>query len=363
MSTPLFDDAATATDSLRLHAFASLNPGPRLLVIGGVHGDETCGTEGIARVLAEFDAGDLRLLRGELTLVPVANPLARRRLQREGQRNLNRLFRPSETPADYEARITNRLAPVIARHDVLLDLHSFQSEGEAFAMIGPRDNSGSLEPFARAQEEGRLALHIGTPIVVEGWLDIYAAGLAQRGAAVDEAAIDFGRGTNEYIRSCGGYGVTLECGQHQDPQAPQVAWAAIRRTLALLGMAALPPGLSAAPPAAAPAAAPGQRDRPPARGRQLRARLGHLRPRAARRARGHAARRHAGQRARRRLHRVPERDGAAGRRVVLLRAAQRTRARPDRLRLAPVGALLPVTPTFSHRRGGAATTARAPGPT
>ncbi|BEP57839.1 M14 family metallopeptidase [Variovorax sp. V118] len=248
MPTPLFDDAATATDSLRLHAFASLNPGPRLLVIGGVHGDETCGTEGIQRVLAEFDAGDLRLLRGELTLVPVANPLARRRLQREGQRNLNRLFRPSETPADYEARITNRLAPVIARHDVLLDLHSFQSEGEAFAMIGPRDNSGSLEPFARAQEEGRLALHIGTPIVVEGWLDIYAAGLAQRGAAVDEAAIDFGRGTNEYIRSCGGYGVTLECGQHQDPQAPQVAWAAIRRTLALLGMAALPPGLSAAPP-------------------------------------------------------------------------------------------------------------------
>jgi len=247
MSTALFDDAATATDSLRLHTFASLNPGPRLLVIGGVHGDETCGTEGIARVLAEFDSGALRLLRGELTLVPVANPLARRRLQREGQRNLNRLFRPSDLPADYEARITNRLAPVIARHDALLDLHSFQSEGEAFAMIGPRDNNGPLEPFARAQEEGRLALHIGTPIVVEGWLDIYAAGLAQRGATVDEAAIDFGRGTNEYIRSCGGYGVTLECGQHQDPQAPEVAWAAIRRTLALLGMAALPPGLSGAP--------------------------------------------------------------------------------------------------------------------
>jgi hypothetical protein len=32
---------------------------------------------------------------------------------------------------------------------VLLDLHSFQSAGEAFAMIGPRDNAGTLEPFAR----------------------------------------------------------------------------------------------------------------------------------------------------------------------------------------------------------------------
>jgi predicted deacylase len=242
--------AGAATDSLRIHTVASLNPGPRLLVMGGVHGDETCGTVGIERVLAELDGGAFQLLRGQLTLVPVANPLARRRLQREGERNLNRLFKPSESPADYEGRVTNLLCPVIARHDVLLDLHSFQSDGEAFAMIGPRDNAGQLEPFARASEEGLLALHLGTPIVVEGWLDIYAAGLAQRaaGAAVGDDALDFGRGTNEYIRNCGGYGVTLECGQHRDPQAPEVAWRAIRRALALLGMAPLPPGLAIEPP-------------------------------------------------------------------------------------------------------------------
>ena len=242
--------AGAATDSLRIHTVASLNPGPRLLVMGGVHGDETCGTVGIERVRAEIDSGALQLLRGQLTLVPVANPLARRRLQREGERNLNRLFKPSAAPADYEDRVTNVLCPLIERHDVLLDLHSFQSEGEAFAMIGPRDNGGALEPFARATEEGLLALHLGTPVVVEGWLDIYAAGLAQRaaGAAVGDDALDFGRGTNEYIRNCGGYGVTLECGQHRDPQAPEVAWRAIRRALALLGMAELPQGMPAAPP-------------------------------------------------------------------------------------------------------------------
>ena len=247
MSSDPFADAAT--DSLRIHSFASLNAGPRLLVMGGVHGDEISGTLGIERVLGEFESGSLRLLRGELTMVPVANPLARRRLQREGERNLNRMFRPTGSPADYEARVTNVLAPIIERHEVLLDLHSFQSEGEAFAMIGPRDNAGTLEPFARSYEEGQLALHIGTPIVVEGWLDIYAAGLAQRagGTPASEAELDFGRGTNEYIRSRGGYGVTLECGQHLDPQAPEVAWRAIRRTLALLGMAALPEGLSGGP--------------------------------------------------------------------------------------------------------------------
>ena len=156
MSSDPFADAAT--DSLRIHSFASLNAGPRLLVMGGVHGDEISGTLGIERVLGEFESGSLRLLRGELTMVPVANPLARRRLQREGERNLNRMFRPTGSPADYEARVTNVLAPIIERHEVLLDLHSFQSEGEAFAMIGPRDNAGTLEPFARSYEEGQLAL-------------------------------------------------------------------------------------------------------------------------------------------------------------------------------------------------------------
>ncbi len=238
------DDDRTA-DALRIHAFAALQPGPRLIVLGGVHGNETCGTVGIERVLAELDGGRLQLLRGHLTLLPVANPLARRRLRREGERNLNRLFQPTPegaAPADYEARITDVLCPLLDRHDVLLDLHSFQSAGEAFAMIGPRDNGGTLEPFARATEEGQLALHLGTPRVVEGWLDIYAAGLAQRSAGQppDAAALAFGWGTNEYMRSRGGYGVTLECGQHDDPAAPEVAHAAIHAALRLLGMVSAP---------------------------------------------------------------------------------------------------------------------------
>jgi predicted deacylase len=223
-------------------AFASARPGPRLIVLGGVHGDETCGTTGIERVLAELDGGTLRLRRGELTLVPVANPMARRLGRREGERNLNRSFRPSAQPADHEARLTNLLCPLLDRHDVLLDLHSFQSAGEAFAMIGPRDNTGELEPFSRAAEEGRLALHLGTPRVVEGWLDIYAASLARRanGTAPSDAELAFGWGTNEYMRSRGGYGVTLECGQHLDPAAPAVAHRAIRSALRLLDMADAP---------------------------------------------------------------------------------------------------------------------------
>ena len=55
----------------------------------------------------------------------------------------------------------------------------------------------------------------------------------------------YGVGTTEYMRSQGGYGLTLECGPHGDPAGADVAHHAIRQTLALLGIADLP----LAPPA------------------------------------------------------------------------------------------------------------------
>ena len=58
-------------------------------------------------------------------------------------------------------RIANVLCPLLASNDVLLDLHSFHTPGEAFAMLGPRDNSGRLEPFAHAQEEEAMAVRLG----------------------------------------------------------------------------------------------------------------------------------------------------------------------------------------------------------
>jgi hypothetical protein len=35
----------------------------------------------------------------------------------------------------------------------------------------------------------------------------------------------YGVGTTEYMRSAGGYALTLECGHHADPAAPDVATA------------------------------------------------------------------------------------------------------------------------------------------
>jgi predicted deacylase len=231
---------------LRVHQFHGLRPGPRLLLLGAVHGNEVAGMLGIQRVLAELDSGQLTLTRGRVTLVPVTNPLAHQLGRRTGERNLNRNLRPTAVPQDFEDRIGNVLCPLLDAHDVLLDLHSFQGPGEAFVMIGPSDNTGALEPFAHAADEARLARQLGVRRVVDGWLGVYEKGVARRraravqvGTALD-ADPNYGVGTTEYMRSRGGWGMTLECGQHSDPQAPEVAYRAIHQTLALLGLVDLP---------------------------------------------------------------------------------------------------------------------------
>jgi uncharacterized protein len=238
------------TTFLRAHRFGALTPGPKLIVTGAVHGNETAGTRAIARVLSEIESGAIEILRGTLTLLPVCNPLAYAKGRREGDRNLNRRLQPCAVPVDHEDRIANLLCPWLAEHDVLLDLHSFRSPGRPFVMRGPADNAGPLEPFAHAADEARLAAHLGPNRIVDGWMTVYAAGVEHRrelaltpGAVSEDAA--YGVGTTEYMRSVGGWGVTLECGQHDDPAAPDVAYAAIRQAIALLGLAELP----LAPPA------------------------------------------------------------------------------------------------------------------
>jgi len=218
--------------------YAGQDPGPRLIVTGAVHGNETAGTAGIGHVMAQLDAGTLTVLRGNVTFVPVTNPLAHALGRRAGERNLNRDLFPKAEPADFEDRVANWLCPLLAAHDVLLDLHSFNAPGEPFVMVGPHDNEGPLEPFRHEQQERSLARVLGVRRFVDGWLRTYGAGVQRRlrGDSRMATVLRYGVGTTEYMRSTGGYALTLECGQHIDPQAPEVARRAILNTLAHLGM-------------------------------------------------------------------------------------------------------------------------------
>jgi predicted deacylase len=230
------------TDASQLQ-FKSVNytgqdKGRRLIVTGAVHGNETCGTKGILRVMEQLDKGELHIRSGSVTFVPITNPLAYLKGERSGDRNLNRNLFPNENPQDFEDRIANWLCPLLAQHEILLDLHSFNARSQPFVMVGPRNNDGPLQPFRHEAEERAMARILGVKRFVDGWMATYGAGVQRRLRNDSElqTVLKYGVGTTEYMRSTGGMALTLECGQHADPQAPDVAYHAIMNTLAHFGL-------------------------------------------------------------------------------------------------------------------------------
>ena len=217
-------------------SFCGLHPGPKLLVTGAVHGNEICGPLAIGRAIADCRSGKLAIRRGQVTFVPIVNMKAFRANTREGDRNLNRNLRERANPSDNEDLVGNALCKLLRAHEVLLDIHSFRSRGEAFVFVGPEDNSGEIEPFRLSGPEGALALRLGPTIIMHGWMPTYSRAALERRRRGGEGNPAEGIGTTEFMRSVGGYGVTLECGQHNDPRAVDVATNAILNALGHLGM-------------------------------------------------------------------------------------------------------------------------------
>jgi predicted deacylase len=229
--------AAAGRQPIEAVSFHGLAAGPRLIVLGAVHGNEACGPAAIGRAIDECRSGAIWIRRGTVTFVPVVNAKAHAQGTREGDRNLNRnlLLRP--VAADNEDRVGNVLCRLLAAHDVLLDIHSFSSEGPPFVFLGPESNDGALEPFAKAAAELAFASALGPDLLMHGWLDGFERLIRERRqAGLGTPEITEGFGTTEYMRFAGGYGVTIECGRHDDPAAPAIAHRAILGALAHLGL-------------------------------------------------------------------------------------------------------------------------------
>ena len=234
-------------------SFSAVLPGKRILILGAVHGNELAGMHGIRRVIAEIETGAPEILNGSVTFVPITNPMAYALKRRVGDRNLNRNLAPTlpdVAPTEFEDHIANWLCPLMAKHEVLLDLHSFQAQGQPFVMVGPQNNSDELEPTIHGDTERDWALRLGVSRAVDGWLSTYAVGVEKRRARAakqnptagkrHDLDAKYGVGTTEYMRTTGGIALTLECGQHEDPLGREVAYRAIRNTLAYYGLTSDP---------------------------------------------------------------------------------------------------------------------------
>jgi len=195
--------------------FASREPGPHVVVQALTHGNEVCGAIAVDRLLDE----GLRPARGTLTLV-FANVAAYRSFDprdpfasRCVDEDFNRLWSAEVLGGSRQTRDLARareLRPVIDRADALLDLHSMTEPCPPLALAGTRAKGLAL---ARA---------VGIPkhIVIDSG---HAAGRRVRDYAFFDDPAD--------PRAS----LLVECGQHWERAAPEVALEATIRFLAHYG--------------------------------------------------------------------------------------------------------------------------------
>lgn len=190
------------------------NRGKHLVVFGAVHGNEKCGTKAIRRAITDIESGKIKLANGKVTFMPICNPRAYAQNVRFTERNLNRYLVPKEQKVHYEDHLDEQICGALGEADVLLDLHSYQSEGGPFIFLGTSDAENN---FAKA---------LGVDDFVYGWGDAFAASA--------DANPNESIGTTDSVRLQGGMGITLECGHHANTGAPEIGYQAILRALSYL---------------------------------------------------------------------------------------------------------------------------------
>lgn len=202
--------------TLKHTVYTTSTPGKTVVLIGGVHGNERCGPAALQALTTAIDSGVYRLERGRLIIAPICNPRAYTENCRFIERNLNRyLFQKApEDRIHYEDHIDPLLCPLLEQADILLDLHSYQSAGNAFIFLGGKN-----------PEETAFARDIGINDFVSGWSDAYGS------PGKDEST-----GTTEYARQFGALAATLECGQHFNENAAEVGFNACVRALRHAGL-------------------------------------------------------------------------------------------------------------------------------
>lgn len=115
-----FDGSVVQTPLIILHG---LEPGPRLCLTAGVHGDELNGVEVVRRVVNDTDP---KILKGTLIAVPIVNLMGFARGSRylPDRRDLNRFF-PGFAAGSAASRMAFSLfREVIVHCDALVDFHT-----------------------------------------------------------------------------------------------------------------------------------------------------------------------------------------------------------------------------------------------
>lgn len=193
-----------------LGAYEGTQPGPTMVVVGGIHGNEPAGVVAVQRVLHEL-AGRRMPLRGRMMGL-AGNIRALSHNVRYLDRDLNRRWyadhlarlrdqpHSEDSPEDTEQRellkIFDRLDETFDHPLVVMDLHSFSAEGPPFSV------------FADTLRNRPIAYEMRVPIIF---------GLEE---AVEGTLLG-------YLSDLGHVAIGFEAGQHDDPRTVENHVAAI----------------------------------------------------------------------------------------------------------------------------------------
>ncbi len=195
----------------------SRTPGPHVVLVSLIHGNEIAG----AAILAELLRARFMPLRGKLT-IGFANlaafdrfnpqsPLASRHVEED----LNRVWDDLQlfgVRRSLELNRAREIRPLIDTAGILLDLHTMLWPSCPVLLCGPN---------ARGRE---LAMQLGTPATV----------VADQGHAGGKRLIDYGRFSEAA-------GILAEAGQHWEPAALTQTRATVHALLRQTGMLTAPP--------------------------------------------------------------------------------------------------------------------------
>lgn len=149
------------------HVITGSQPGPHLLFIAGVHGDEW---EPIATVRTLLSAIDPSRLRGKVTLVPILNESAFWRAQRVGEDGLD-LARtcPGDAQGSPSQKLAHEFSTLLSTANYLVDLHT---GGLAYYLM-PLAGFINHEDAVVQEVQRDMARAFGLPLV---WGTPYAPG-------------------------------------------------------------------------------------------------------------------------------------------------------------------------------------------
>lgn len=143
--------------------FEGSDPGPHLLITGGVHGDEFEPIVAIRKLIEHFGSNSsCGMSKGLLTLVPIVNEAAYLRGSRtaEDELDLARVC-PGDPNGSITERTAHALSELIQQADYYIDLHTGGTTASVWPMTGY-----SLHPEKKILEQQRaMANAFNLPVI------------------------------------------------------------------------------------------------------------------------------------------------------------------------------------------------------